>query len=544
MLSRHAVRDASHTGLGLDNCNPVPTPTAAHPRKLRSFKGHVVQLVHASRRPHSISTAASSATKDPVTQNRSQNFQAQTGRQPLDRVQALFELLRDIGSAAAASGPMGITRALQAVQASASVAGDYATSLRRGAPEPPQVVLRKLFERLGSTYIKLGQFIASSPTVFPAEYVQEFQACLDSAPPVPWETIKGIIEQDLQRPIAESFSYVNETPIATASIAQVHRATTRASGRDVVIKVLKPGVEDLLGVDLRSLEVLAKVLQYIDPNLERTSLVAILGDVRQSMLNECDFQAEARNIGEFSNYLARNDLERVATAPFVFRDLSTRRVLVMEMLHGAPLTDLAAIRRVTAANPVDAEQTLINALNVWFGSVVMCRTFHADLHAGNLLVLNDGRVGFIDFGNVGSLAPASIQAIGSLSASAAASDFDSIARALATVGATRADVDVQAFGSDLAALFDDFQDINPVSLQDALGQADNSPATSPADAADQQVNNLLMRIVAISERHGVRFPREFALLMKQLLYLDRYTRILAPGLNWAQDERVSMSPGV
>mmetsp|Transcript_18644 Transcript_18644/g.56337 ORF Transcript_18644/g.56337 Transcript_18644/m.56337 type:complete len:542 (+) Transcript_18644:141-1766(+) len=499
---------------------------AAFPSQRRSFE---------KSRAHVVCVRAVGTQAPPFGGQQTASGRAQ--QQPMQRVQQLFDLLREIGIAAAESGPTGFTRALQAGQAAASVGAEYAKSLQRGAPEPPARVLRKLFERLGSTYIKLGQFIASSPTVFPAEYVEEFQACLDSAPPVPWSTIRDILQKDMQQPVSEVFSYIEEKPLATASIAQVHRATLRASNRDVVIKVLKPGVEDLLGVDLRALEVMAKVLQFVDSSLERTSLVPILGDIKRSMLAECDFESEARNIQEFSNYLRRQDLESVATAPFVFTPFSSKRVLVMERLEGAPLTDLAAIRRVTAANPVDAEQTLINALNVWFGSVVLCRTFHADLHAGNLLVLNDGRVGFIDFGIVGSLAPASIQAIGSLAASAAAEDFESIARALATVGATRDDVDVGAFGRDLAALFKDFQEINPLSLQDALG----APSSSTAEAADQQVNNLLLRVVGISETHGVRFPREFALLIKQILYLDRYTRILAPELNWARDDRVDIS---
>jgi aarF domain-containing kinase len=408
--------------------------------------------------------------------------------------------------------------------------------LQRGVVQPPPRVLRRLFERLGSTYIKLGQFVASSPTIFPAEYVEEMQALLDSAPPVPWPTIRAIIAEDLGMPLESEFSSVNEVPLATASIAQVHRAVHRESGKEVVIKVLKPGVEDLLGVDLQFLEMSAKILQFIDPSLERTSLVDILGDIRVSMMQECDFTSEARNIATFSSYLDQNDLRRIATAPFVYSQLTSKRVLVMEYLEGTQLTDLAAIKSVTA---VDPEQVLINALNVWFGSVVdvRCSTFHADLHAGNLLVMDDGRVGFIDFGIVGTIAPSSWQAIQALAASAAVSDFETIAAALATVGATRGDIDVKAFGQDLRQLFNDFESINPASLSDALG---NASPTAAAQSADRQVNSLLLRVVAISEGYGVRFPREFGLLLKQILYLDRYTRILAPTLNWVQDDRVDI----
>eukprot|EP00966_Prymnesium_polylepis_P189961 4401830-Prymnesium_polylepis.1 len=114
-------------------------------------------------------------------------------------------------------------------------------------PPPPQVVLRRLCEELGATYIKLGQFIASSPTLFPPEYVQEFQQCLDAAPPMPWETVKGIIESELGRPVEAVFSKVAQTPLAAASIAQVHAATLQ-SGEEVVIKVQKEGVQGSLQV--------------------------------------------------------------------------------------------------------------------------------------------------------------------------------------------------------------------------------------------------------------------------------------------------------
>ncbi|KAL5711250.1 hypothetical protein ACHQM5_021725 [Ranunculus cassubicifolius] len=136
------------------------------------------------------------------------------------------------------------------------------------------VYLRKLFERMGATYIKLGQFIASAPTMFPPEYVQEFQRCFDKAPPVPFVEIEAILRQELGGNINAVYEYVDPVPLASASIAQVHGARLKGSGEDVVIKVLKPGIEDVLVADLNFVYVVARLLEFLNPELSRASLIS------------------------------------------------------------------------------------------------------------------------------------------------------------------------------------------------------------------------------------------------------------------------------
>lgn len=190
---------------------------------------------------------------------------------------------------------------------------------------PPETLLRRLFEKLGATYIKLGQFIASSPTLFPPEYVLEFQKCLDKTDPVPWDGIKKTIEDELKQPLNAVFSSVNPVPLATASVAQVHTAVLRDSQKEVVLKVLKPGVEDVLTTDLSFLLVATKILEFLNPELARTSLVGIVSDIRSSMLNEVDFKKEAQHIQQFANYLDTSGMRQGATCPYVYRHLSGKR---------------------------------------------------------------------------------------------------------------------------------------------------------------------------------------------------------------------------
>ncbi|GAB4822495.1 hypothetical protein N2152v2_009541 [Parachlorella kessleri] len=440
------------------------------------------------------------------------------------RLQELSKLLQETGQLAVAT-----------VQAVLSIARESVQGLQGGAPDTPPVVLRKLFERLGATYIKLGQFIASSPTLFPPEYVLEFQKCLDQTTPVPFSVIRRTVESELRMSLEDVFVSVDATPLASASIAQVHAAVLRGSNKEVVIKVLKPGVQDVLTTDLNFLYIATRFLEFAQPQLSRASLSAVVGDIRASMLDEVDFTKEAQHLQEFGDYLDRSGLRPLATCPSAYKQYSTQRVLVMDRLRGVPLTDLSAISSITGVQP---ELVLINALNVWFGSVVGCPTFHADVHAGNLLVLRDGRVGFIDFGIVGRISPVTWRAVEALLTATVSNDYITMARALATIGVTNEAVDIPAFARDLEELFSSIQQIDSqLIIQAGTGEVTASEAAEDAQAS---VNRVMLDLVRVGEIHGIRFPREFALLIKQLLYFDRYNRILAPTLQVFNDQRINL----
>lgn len=449
------------------------------------------------------------------------------------RMQQLTDLIQEAARLSFSTGPRGIIRAFQATDAVVSLTREY---ISRGQVDPPPMILRKLFEKLGATYIKLGQFIASSPSVFPEEYVAEFQKCLDKADPVPFATIKSIMQQELKQPLESVFLSIDPVPLASASIAQVHSAVLKSSNKEVVIKVLKPNVEDTLITDLNFVYIVSRILEFIEPDLSRLSLAGIIGDIRVSMLDEVDFRKEASHMQQFSSFLDEKGFRTLATCPFVYTQLCTKRVLVMERLVGAPLTDLDAIRAVTRRDP---ESVLIGALNTWFASVLGCESFHADVHAGNLLVLPDGRVGFIDFGIVGRISPVTWRGVEALINSLAATDYNTMARSLATIGACDEQVDLDAFAADLKRFFDELDQVNTQVVLTSNGASGGS--LSAAVEVDQgQVNSLFLQLVSIAETHGIRFPREFGLFLKQLLYFDRYTRILAPQLEVFRDDRINV----
>lgn len=389
-----------------------------------------------------------------------------------------------------------------------------------GGDRPPiPRLLRQTFERLGATYVKLGQFIASSPSLFPADYVNEFQYCLDKTEPLPFSTIKAVLEAELQCPLAELFSEIDEIPLASASIAQVHAAKL-ISGESVVIKVQKPGVENVLLTDLNFLYFSAVLLERFLPKLKFASLSGIVSEIQACMMEEVDFYKEARNIKQFNEFL-KNTGNTQAIAPKVFEHASSMRVLTMERFYGVPLTDLETIRKYTK----DPAGTLVNALNTWFSSLMMCESFHADLHAGNLMVLTDGRLGFIDFGIVGRIAPETWSATMQFMESMNTGDFKQMAESMSVIGMTKRVVDKVALAADLELIYGAATQVDPEAVMSAL-------------ANDNEINKLMMDIVAVGERHGIRFPRAFALLLKQILYFDRYIRILAPEMNLFDDDRI------
>ncbi|KAL9188766.1 hypothetical protein ACHAXT_007144 [Thalassiosira profunda] len=480
-------------------------------------------------------TCTSLAMSSSPTSSSSTASSARPKRTLRDRsTEEAVSLLRDIVKAAYDAGPRAApSRTLQAYFAFSRTLQDFSPLQRPGRTAEEfsaPVALRKLFERLGATYIKLGQFVASSPSLFPKEYVLEFQKCLDSTEPLEWNVVQSIIEKELG-PVSDNFSFIDKTPLASASIAQVHAAKLK-TGQEVVIKVQKPQIDELLKADLNFIYIASRLIEFLQPDFERTSLSAVAGDVKSSMLEELDFEKEASNIEEFRVFLREQELRETVTAPRVYRDLTTQKVLTMERLRGVSMVDAESIKGITN----DPESLIVTALNTWTSSVMNMPWFHADVHSGNLLVLEDGRVGFIDFGMVGRVGEKTFKAVNELSTSMAMADYEGMAAALLNMGAADEAVDVQKFGRDIEEVMNSMANVSPDIA--AVGVGSDGTVQAAISFDEEEVTNMLLRIVAVTEDNGLKLPREFGLLVKQSLYFDRYLKILAPGLDVASDSRM------
>lgn len=382
----------------------------------------------------------------------------------------------------------------------------------------PQL-LRESFEELGTTYIKLGQFIASTPSLFPRAYVEEFQKCLDQAPALPFSYVRQVLASEFKgQDLQQIYQWIDEKPLASASIAQVHAARL-VTGEDVVIKVQKPNVDTILYTDLTVVHWVSMALEKIMPKMKFASLSEITAEIKTRMVKEIDFYAEARNIDDFHSYLQTTN-NQVATAPKVYHQYSTRKVLTMQRLYGKPLIDFTSVAGVS-----DPSQILVNVMNTWFGSLSHCTSFHADLHAGNVMLLDDGRVGFIDFGIVGQLKPevwsASIAFMNALQQL----NYADMAKYMLQMGMTKYQVNLEILAKDLERVFNFAMETEPQHL---------------LNSSPQDLNEIMLDLVAIGERHGIKFPRDFALLLKQMLYFDRFMRVLTPYSDIYADQRLQM----
>ncbi|AFM14523.1 ABC1 kinase family protein [Turneriella parva] len=389
-----------------------------------------------------------------------------------------------------------------------------------GAPETARE-LRRIFESLGATYIKLGQFIASAPGIFPDSYVTEMQALLDRTTPVDFADIEKVLAADLGKDYRQHFRSIEEIPLASASIAQVHAATL-STGESVVLKIQRPNIEAKMDADLGLMSFAARLLEILLPETKRVGVTDVIHELGRSMADETDFIQEAKNIADFQKFLDDTEETDVIT-PRVVKALSTKRVLTMSRLYGAPLTDLQVVRKYAR----DPRAVLEKALATWFQSLALVGFFHADVHAGNLMILEDGRIGFLDFGIVGRFSPKVFESLWMLVQGVGEKDYRMIARSLIGLDATGGGgqkVEEEKFAAELRSVFEQVNNFGKV-VETAARRGER------IEVDEGDLNQMILQIVGVARDNGLKIPREFALLIKQFLYFDRYAQILAPGMS-------------
>ncbi|MCL4446592.1 MAG: AarF/UbiB family protein [Actinobacteria bacterium] len=257
--------------------------------------------------------------------------------------------------------------------------------------------LRQVFEDLGGTFIKFGQIIASSPGMFGDEVSEEFRSCLDTGPPVPFADVRERIEDDLGMSLDEAFLEFDREPIGQASIAVVYKARTH-DGRQVAVKVLRPGIEQLVAMDLDLMQPLVEMFVRQTGDQFAGSILQLLDGFRVQIGEEMDLRNEARSLSCFRQLSAEVSLP-LLVVPMPYPELSGPNVLTMEYLDGVPIDDLAEVERM-GIDPLPLVEQVVRG---FFLTAVRWGAFHGDMHAGNMLLLRDGRIGVIDWGIVGRL---------------------------------------------------------------------------------------------------------------------------------------------
>lgn len=368
--------------------------------------------------------------------------------------------------------------------------------------------LRAAFTELGPTFVKVGQVIASSPGVFPREWTEEFSSLRDRVPPFPSAQARAIVEADLGRPVASAFASFDDEPMAAASIAQVHAATL-LDGRDVVVKVQRPGLAAQVRDELRALLLVCEVLERI-PQTSVGSPRALAEDFARTLHEEMDFRLEADNMERMRRLLDDSGIDD-CRVPEVHHELVGRRVLTMERIDGLHFDDVDAMH----AAGIDTERLLRVGLRTVVEGVLVHGFFHGDLHAGNMAVLPDGTFVLFDFGIVGRLTESTRTRLAGYLMAVATNDYESMVRALRSFGSVPPDVDVADLARTIQELYEPFVQAGVVTAQ--LGE-------------------LMDTLIRSMVRYRVRIPRELVLLTKQMLYLEGAAATLAPDTDLLQEQ--------
>ena len=378
---------------------------------------------------------------------------------------------------------------------------------RRRAGEAIADAIVDAFERLGPTFVKLGQLIASSPGLFPVTLATACRRTLDRVAPISVDYVRDVIATDLGVDPDKAFATFDPVPLSAASVAQVH-ACTLHDGREAVVKVQRPGLASQVNTDLRILYRLAR-LAARSKHLRMANPVAVISDLHQVTNQELNFALEADRQTRFrANLHAFGDNLEV-TSPEVYWELCGQRVICMERIHGTP------VDRFTG-DAETGQRLLREAVKVWFEAVCVHGPFHGDLHAGNLWILDDGRIAFLDFGIMGELTDEWRDAVSDLFRTLMIDhDFSRLAEAMQRLGVIPTEAgSPDEVGERLAALMNPLLDATISSVP--LGEI------------------IQMALGTISQLGGVA-PPELVLIGKQILYVERYIQHLAPEWQLARD---------
>jgi ubiquinone biosynthesis protein len=359
---------------------------------------------------------------------------------------------------------------------------------------------RTMLAELGPTFIKLGQLLSTRPDVLPGPWIEELEALQDDCPPLPARDVRDAIERGLGRPVEELFASLEATPLASASIAQVHLATTHG-GERVVVKVQRPDIRDQIESDLALLDYLAKLLEAV---IEETGVYTpshVIEEFDRTIHEELDFGNEARNARAMRDAAERREF---LVIPRVHDELSSETVLTLDYVEGTRLSE------VTPEGGFDQEAIAKNIIEAAFRQLFEDGLFHGDPHPGNILVLPGNRIALLDFGLVGRLTRVQQEALVTLIVAVALRDPDTVARVLNRIGVPDARAPIADFREDIRVI-----------LERYLG----------LKLEDIRTATLLRDLLDLAVRHRIRIPKEYAVLAKASITIEGLIRRLHPKLD-------------
>lgn len=366
------------------------------------------------------------------------------------------------------------------------------------APVPPKAgELAADLERLGPTFIKLGQLLSTRADFLPPAYMQGLARLQDHVAPFSFEEVEAIIPVEIGARISKAFSFFEKEPMASASLGQVHRAALR-DGRPVAVKVQRP---DIRGKMMDDLDALTELAEFLDAHTEagrRFEFTGIIGQFRKSLLAELDYRQEAQNLKVLHERL--KGFESIVV-PRPVEDFTTSRVLTMDYVPGKKITSLSPIVRLDLDGGALAEQLF----RAYLQQILVDGLFHADPHPGNIFITEDHRVALIDLGMVGRIAPKMQDDLLQLLLAISEGRSEAAAGIAIKIGDPKDDFDEIAFRRRIGEI--------------VMGQKD-------ATVEQMQVGKVVLDVNIVAAESRIRVPQELSMLGKTLLNLDLVGRTL------------------
>lgn len=359
--------------------------------------------------------------------------------------------------------------------------------------------VRLLLEDLGPTFIKLGQIFSNRTDILPEELVIELRKLQDKVQPITYEEAVKVLEEDHQQPWTEIFSEFSEVPLASASIAQVHKARLK-SGQYVAVKIQRPRIRETIGLDM---EVLTHLGQWFEKLIIRSDVIntrAILEEFSKTIHRELDFKTEAIYMEKFQmNFKDEPEIY----SPRLYKHLSTRRILVMEFVQGLYPLDFDGFRK----NGLDRKEIARKGADLLLKQIFVHGFFHADPHPGNLLIMEDGRICFLDFGMMGILFEKHREKLAGMLLAVVLQDAQALARNLRDLAVNAEDISVDELEQD---------------VHDVLETYSHLPLK------DINLTAFLNQAMGLLLHHQLEMPPSLYLLLKALITTEGLARNLDP----------------
>jgi ubiquinone biosynthesis protein len=366
----------------------------------------------------------------------------------------------------------------------------------------------KDIQDLGPAFIKIGQTLSVRPDLLPRPYLDALAKLQDDTQTVPFEAIRTQIESELGVRLSHLFAHFDETPLAAASLAQVHAATLR-DGREVVVKVQRPGIEEAIRNDLDVLRGVARTADRFTEQGRRAHFGEWIEEMGETLSEELDYRLEADNLRAF-----REHIEQYPTlyVPRPIDDLSSARVLTMERVAGTKVTQAVELRRLE--EPLD--QLACDLMRAYLDQIFVHGLVHADPHPGNVMLMDDGRLGLVDLGMVARLAPRMRDNLLKLLAAVVEGDGDEVAAQTLAMGERLEMFDETTWARRCGRL---------------VARYHTRTGGHRGDAAQRGEGGLMIELMRMGVASGLRPPPEVALLGRTLLALESVVCVLGPRLS-------------